>query len=171
MASNFRDSSFQYQHLRSSHHALYQEWLDDVALPPPDQTGSDAPEDGTAHGVEGGPDSGGVKEGRPAAHNALDSTQYWDYFDDEEAWQIFNKHNLTVESNGRVVFHPVVMASPPENTATSNSAAGAGQTVANTTQDCEEKTITGSIFDPRVLAKIRKQVTSWEGPAFPGKSG
>lgn len=101
--SGYRDSYFQGVHYTQPHHSLYREWMDDARLPPPDEMNGDL---GHRNGVDRHHNQDGRKDTREK-ESALRS-KYWEFFDDEEDWEVFNRFNMTVESNGRLVYKHVV---------------------------------------------------------------
>lgn len=100
--SNCRDSYLQYQHLSQSHNILYHEWIDDGILPTPDQIIS------VHNNEENNGDSGNIP-----TTNVQVSDKYWDYFCDDEQWEIFNPMNLSIESNGNIIFNKLISAQSP----------------------------------------------------------
>ncbi|SMN22972.1 similar to Saccharomyces cerevisiae YDR260C SWM1 Subunit of the anaphase-promoting complex [Maudiozyma saulgeensis] len=115
--SNCRDSYVQYQHLAKSHNVLYHEWMDDGALPTPDQILRNLP-----HRSRGS-DNGAIDQDDTMITNDIESTvgftvsdKYWDFFCDDEQWEIFHTANLTVEPNGNLMFNRMISAQGPLNT-------------------------------------------------------
>ncbi|KAG0661612.1 Transmembrane 9 super member 3 [Maudiozyma exigua] len=100
--SNCRDSYVQYQHLSQSHNILYHEWIDDGILPTPDQIISNQETNDDKYNDHG-----------PMITNLQVSDKYWDYFCDDEQWEIFNPMNLSIESNGNIIFNKLVSAQGP----------------------------------------------------------
>lgn len=196
----YSDSSYQYQHFTHSYYALYNEWKDDEDLPPPDDPLSGTnhndisesirrTDDNETSNTEGNTNNGSI-EMRPeqttmfATTNAdsLD-TQYWEFFDDEENWEIFNKFNLQIESNGRIVYNHIIgkdvidvedsgaLINPnnssydnldSRNNGSSTDFVGTNPTETESSNHTEDTNIiSGSLFDPRVLRKIRNKVNGW----------
>lgn len=188
--SQYRDSSYQYQHFIHPYYALYNEWMDDEELPPPDdmlggsnQNGSTIATDtttnthntntttnnNTVEAVEG---NGVINDTDATLSNAATNgtslnTQYWDFFDDEENWEIFNKFNLQVESNGRITYNHIV--GRDVNSQDNSDGANMNPDGPNNTNGDNQgghptednKSISGSLFDARVLTKIRNRVNGW----------
>lgn len=177
----YRDSAFQFQHLPHSYYSLYNEWMDDEDLPPPDDplgANQDHPPTTTnINGASQDADNPAGSEFDPTGTNVAQvisshsttndnvGTQYWDYFDDEEDWEIFNKFNLQVESNGRIIYNHIVGQDVDSGTTT---AMGNDSTAANDMPLGEDHSnlkdvdiISGSLFDPRVFTRIRKRVNGW----------
>ena len=100
--SNCRDSYVQYQHLSQSHNILYHEWIDDGILPTPDQIISNQETNDDKY-----------NDHEPTITNLQVSDKYWDYFCDDEQWEIFNPMNLSIESNGNIIFNKLVSAQGP----------------------------------------------------------
>lgn len=199
--NNYRDSSFQFQHLTHSHYALYSEWMDDETLPPPDEPMSTFDPNALNQDINGNrnPDiatnndgnvetmnSGGGDGGRNNVDNNTEyagrngevvtttagvipmlnlnndanvhgdslGTQYWDFFDDEENWEIFNKYNLQVESNGRIIYNHIM----GQNV---NAVTNDGDINDSSEDKKDLNVVSGSLFDPRVLKRIRDRVNGW----------
>lgn len=196
----YRDSSYQYQHFTHSYYALYNEWRDDEDLPPPDdplsgphhndisatmQTNNGTEISNTVANTNN--DTAEVRPDQPTmfTHTNVDSlgTQYWEYFDDEENWEVFNKYNLQVESNGRIVYNHIIgkdmldfdnsssLVYPNtnnddniihHNNNNSTDFIGANPIRTATSNHTEDvNIISGSLFDPRILRRIRNRVNGW----------
>ncbi|KAK5962243.1 Swm1p PWA37_000282 [Arxiozyma heterogenica] len=195
----YRDSSYQYQHFTHSYYALYNEWRDDEDLPPPDnplsslnhndisatsRTNSDTEISNTVTNA-----NNNTTEIRPDQAAMFTSTngdslgtQYWEFFDDEENWEIFNKYNLQVESNGRIIYNHIIgkdmldfndsgtLINPNNNSDNAIHHDSSNPTDIIETNPTEIETsnhredvniISGSLFDPRILKKIRNKVNGW----------
>ncbi|CAL9727662.1 anaphase-promoting complex subunit Swm1p [Monosporozyma unispora] len=186
----YRDSNFQFQHLTHSYYALYNEWMDDDDLPPLDDSlnrnnenpvvnnpttgGNNNIQDGggSALGSDIDPLGADITTAMTSPNNNNDNvgTQYWDYFDDEENWEIFNKFNLHLESNGIILYNRVIGQDLSNggsisniengtNLATQDEDNNTGDNIIEDTKDSE--LITGSLFDPRILTRIRNIVNGW----------
>lgn len=178
----YRDSTFQFQHLTHSYYSLYNEWMDDEDLPPPDDPlggnhehlptttniNSASQDADNPAGSDIDPVAGSnVTQAISAHSNSNDNvgTQYWDYFDDEEDWEIFNKFNLQVESNGRIIYNHIVGQNVDSGgtTAVENESATNSNipTDSDNSNSKDVDIISGSLFDPRVFTRIRKRVNGW----------
>ena len=105
--SNCRDSYLQYQHLSQSHNILYHEWIDDGILPTPDQIVSIQNNNGNNE------ENNNDNNNSININNVQVSDKYWDYFCDDEHWEIFNPMNLSIESNGNIIFNKLISAQNP----------------------------------------------------------
>lgn len=195
----YRDSFYQYQHFTHSYYALYNEWRDDEDLPPPDnplsgfnhnvisatgRTNSDTEISNTVTNA-----NNNTAEIRPDQAAMLTSTngdslgtQYWEFFDDEENWEIFNKYSLQVESNGRIIYNHIIgkdmldfdgsgtLINSNNNSDNAIHHNSSNPTDIIETNPTEIETsnhredvniISGSLFDPRILRKIRNKVNGW----------
>jgi len=190
--SNCRDSYVQYQHLAKSHNVLYHEWMDDNALPTPDQILRNLPH--RSHGSDSAVDDQDdmtVPAGTSVDNDMEDnvgftvSDKYWDFFCDDEQWEIFHSANLTVEPNGNLMFNRMITAQGPLDTLGGSSigrniyrgddANGASNThnskddvnidhITNNSRDngnSEKDIVVGSAFDPRTLQNIKQKVDGW----------
>lgn len=114
---SYRDSYTQYHHLPYSHYVLYQEWLHDEPVPTPDQlpvrdltTVNDVTtnlNNGQANHA-GDLAAGAGSVGAAIVPSTQISSKYWDVFNDDEDWAIFNRAHLTVECNGNMVYNEPV---------------------------------------------------------------
>lgn len=196
----YRDSSYQYQHFTHSYYALYNEWRDDEDLPPPDnplsgpnhndisatmQTNSNTEISNAV--INTNNDTTEVRPDQttmftPTNGDSL-GTQYWEFFDDEENWEIFNKYNLQVESNGRIIYNHIIGKDMldfddsgtlihPNSTNGDNinhhNNNDPTDIIENNPIEVEASNhredvnmISGSLFDPRILRKIRNKVNGW----------
>lgn len=160
----YRDSNFQYHHLVDSHQILYNEWNQDE-LPPPDEQ-----EVGNSHlkNKQGGSNSNNgsngnndVPDGGSKNYSGGRSTTnaYWDYFHDEEDWNLFK--NVQLESNGVATFNQ------PADTNAGEDLKGA-QAGANNHTDYEaSNAITGSIFNNKVVRMAMVQNSNWNDLNIP----
>lgn len=165
--SGYRDSSFQYHHLVDSHQALYNEWNQDE-FPPPDEqeigshhinnnNKSSANTNGVNHNEE-------TVETSTKSYNATKGTinTYWDYFHDEEDWNLFR--NVQLESNGVATF------SQSYDRVTRNERNGVDNLHGGSTNSSNADSaaaITGSIFNNRITRMALIQKGNWNDLALP----
>lgn len=159
---SYRDSYFQYHHLVDSHQILYNEWNQDE-LPPPDEQeignnnlkmkqGGSNSNNGSNGNVEASEGASKRYSGPRSNTNA-----YWDYFHDEEDWNLFK--NVQLESNGVATFNQ-----PPDTNAQDESK---GAQV-RTNPDYEaSNAITGSIFNNKVVRMAMVQNSNWNDLSMP----
>lgn len=153
--SGYRDSYFQYHHLLESHQVLYNEWNQDE-FPPPDEQKVGHTYNGGAHDEGNGSnrhDESGdptIKTGKASNSN---TNVYWDYFHDEEDWNLFK--NVQLESNGMATFNP-----PTERQGHSEEG--------KTTQGGEaSNSIIGSIFNHVITKTAMRYNNNWNDLSIP----
>ena len=118
---SYRDSYTQYHHLPYSHYVLYQEWLHDEPIPTPDQlpvrdlttindvtTNLNNGQADHAGDLVAGTGSVSTTAAAAMVPSTQISSKYWDVFNDDEDWAIFNRAYLTVECNGNMVYNDPV---------------------------------------------------------------
>ena len=170
MGSNYKDSYFQFQHLAQSQSVLYREWMADEPLPTPDQILRAAGPGGRGAMDAGGSQGGSVPPGqgsgdlpRDLGPSTVVSDKFWDFFEDDEQWETFTPANMTLESNGNLIYSKVVSASRDTNIADARTRQGGGAEGQDSDTEAPERdVIVGSIFDPRTLGKIRARVSGWD---------
>lgn len=160
--SNYRDSYFQYHHLVDSHQILYNEWNHDE-LPPPDEH-----EIGNNHGnnKQVGSSTNNATNGNNDAsadgsksYGGLRSSvnAYWDYFHDEEDWNLFK--SVQLESSGVATFNRPVDSIASEDLKGAQSGPGPDYEEANA--------IAGSIFNNKVVRMAIVQNSRWNDLSIP----
>ncbi|EDO16020.1 hypothetical protein Kpol_495p18 [Vanderwaltozyma polyspora DSM 70294] len=118
--NSYRDSYYQFQHFDESFHCLYYEWNRDEFPLTEEEIGGDNGQnsnlnvDNNVDGNNVGINNSGVN-GNTSNHpkntngtngngDTLSSNQaYWDYFHDEEDWELFK--GMQLDSNGVVTFN------------------------------------------------------------------
>lgn len=158
--SGYRDSYFQYHHLVDSHQVLYNEWNQDE-FPPPDEqeVGNHASNNGTSGGKDGGAGNtndfgdNAQSKGYSTSNNGINV--YWDYFHDEEDWNLFR--NVHLESNGVATFN---QPSDGIGRGDATGLADAGQNC-SPSSGAVASSITGSIFNNRVTRMALVQNSKW----------
>lgn len=153
--SGYRDSYFQYHHLLESHQVLYNEWNEDE-FPPPDErkvgrnyNNSNTQDEATWNGRN---EEGGEPSKASKGSNG-NTNVYWDYFHDEEDWNLFK--NVQLESNGVATFNQ-----PAEHgTLSDDEKASQG--------DEAGSSIIGSIFNHRITKMAIKHNNNWNDLSLP----
>lgn len=145
--SGYRDSYFQYHHLLESHQVLYNEWNQDE-FPPPDEQDvnhnySNAHDEGNGSNRGGGTADSTTKTGKS---NGNSTNAYWDYFHDEEDWNLFK--NVQLESNGIATFNQPMA----RRVNSANEDTGLSENTSS---------ITGSIFNYRITKQAIKHNNNW----------
>lgn len=152
--SGYRDSYFQYHHLLESHQVLYNEWNQDE-FPPPDEQEVNHNYSSNINDEESGsgrPEETGESAPKTGKASGNSNNIYWDYFHDEEDWNLFK--NVQLESNGIATFNQ-----PTNRRANSaNDDANLGE---NT------RSITGSIFNHRITKQAIKHNNDWNDLSLP----
>ncbi|QLQ78390.1 hypothetical protein HG537_0A06370 [Torulaspora globosa] len=161
--SGYRDSYFQYYHLVDSHQVLYNEWNEDE-LPPPDEQGV-----GNNHlNKQGSSSNGGngtdqkldANERGSKCYNGAKSTinTYWDYFHDEEDWNLFK--NVQLDSNGVATFQrPIDVRSKEINGSSDDSDEISTFEGSNS--------VSGSIFNHKITRMAMIQNSNWHDLTIP----
>ncbi|QLG74916.1 hypothetical protein HG535_0H02430 [Zygotorulaspora mrakii] len=164
--SGYRDSYFQYHHLADSHQVLYSEWNQDE-FPPPDEQEVDnhANKSATSGGNNGGSTSN--EYGDNANSKSFGNTNnrinvYWDYFHDEEDWNLFR--NVQLESNGIATFTQPIDISARNETDESTEAAQ-GDNMAGNKESASA--LTGSIFNHSVTKMAIMRNNNWNDIEIP----
>ncbi|GCE99761.1 hypothetical protein ZYGM_003643 [Zygosaccharomyces mellis] len=152
--SGYRDSYFQYHHLLESHQVLYNEWNQDE-FPPPDEQEVNHNYSSNINDEENGssrPEETGESAPKTGKVSGNSNNIYWDYFHDEEDWNLFK--NVQLESNGIATF---------------NQPTNRGVNSANDDANLGENTrsITGSIFNHRITKQAIKHNNDWNDLSLP----
>lgn len=165
--SGYRDSYFQYQHLVDSHQALYNEWNQDE-FPPPDEQeigshhiNNNNKSSATTNGVNRSEETG---ETSTKSYNTTKGNinTYWDYFHDEEDWNLFR--NVQLESNGVATFNQSYDRVTRNERSNMENAHGEG---INSGDNEATSAITGSIFNNRITRMAIIQKSNWNDLALP----
>ena len=165
-SSSYRDSYFQYRHLRAPHHILYAEWNQDIlALPDEvanitmamkDNTRTDAEEGRAPQDEERNSNVRESAQGKALMTSEQNSNRYWNSFHDEDDWNLFN--GMELESNGVVTF---------AGQAFDHSLNGGTNSRNDGANEPRKETITGSIFDRRITQLAYARNNGWHELALP----